>query len=427
MSKANDRDAETGGLARRLGTADAVVVGLSSMIGAGAFAAFAPAASAAGTGLLIGLGVAGVVAYCNAMSSASLAAQYPQSGGTYVYGRERLGHWWGFTAGWGFVIGKTASCAAMALTFATYVSSDYAKPLAVAAVVAFTMVNYFGVTKTAGVARALLVLTLLALAVVLVGIFGGGHLAVDHLGGAEQWAGGGLAGILQAAGLLFFAFAGYARIATMGEEVREPQRTIPRAIPVALAVALVVYAVVGVGALLVLGPTQLAASTAPLADATKVGTLAGLAPAASVGAAVASLGALLALITGIGRTTLAMSRNRDLPGWLSSVHPRYHVPHRAEIVLGVVVCVLVLLLDLRGAIGFSSFGVLVYYAIANAAAFTLPKDQRRIPRWLTVLGLIGCLVLAATLPWTSVVAGIAVGALGLAGRGFVLAHRARTR
>lgn len=265
------------------------------------------------------------------------------------------------------------------------------------------------------------------MAVVLVGIYGGGHLAVDHLGGAEQWVSGGVAGVLQAAGLLFFAFAGYARIATMGEEVREPQRTIPRAIPVALAMALVVYAVVGIGALLVLGPTRLAASTAPLADATKVGTLAGLAPAASVGAAVASLGALLALITGIGRTSLAMSRNRDLLGWLSSVHPRYHVPHRAEIVLGGVVCVLVLFLDLRGAIGFSSFGVLVYYAIANAAAFTLPEDQRRIPRWLTVVGLIGCLGLAAILPWTSVVAGIAVVALGLAGRGFALAHRARIR
>lgn len=425
MSKTNHRDADTGGLARRLGTADAVVIGLSSMIGAGVFAAFAPAAAAAGTGLLIGLAVAAVVAYCNAMSSASLAAQYPQSGGTYVYGRERLGHWWGFTAGWGFVIGKTASCAAMALTFASYVTSDYAAPLAVAAIVAFTVVNYFGVTKTAGVARVLLAVTLLALTAVLVAIFGGGHLAVDHLGTAEQWTSGGLLGILQAAGLLFFAFAGYARIATMGEEVRDPQRTIPRAIPVALALALVVYTVMGIGAVLVLGPTQLGASTAPLADATKAGALAGLAPAASIGAAVASLGALLALSTGIGRTTLAMSRNHDLPGWLSLVHPRYHVPHRAEIVLGVVVCVLVLTLDLRGAIGFSSFGVLVYYAIANASAFTLPPDQRHIPRWLTVLGLAGCLILAATLPWTSVVAGLAVFVLGLAGRGLIRARQAR--
>ena len=108
------------GLTRRLGTVDAVVIGLGSMIGAGVFSAFAPAAAAAGTGLLVGLGLAAVVAYCNATASAQLAAQYPTSGGTYVYGRERLGDWWGFLAGWGFVIGKTASCAAMALTFAAY-------------------------------------------------------------------------------------------------------------------------------------------------------------------------------------------------------------------------------------------------------------------------------------------------------------------
>lgn len=381
MSDTNHRSPETGGLARRLGTVDAVVIGLSSMIGAGVFAAFAPAAAAAGTGLLIGLAVAGVVAYCNATSSAALAAQYPESGGTYIYGRERLGHWWGFTAGWGFVIGKTASCAAMALTFASYLTTDYTKPLAAAAVIAFTAVNYFGVTKTAGLARILLAATLLALVVVLVGIFGGGQLSADHLGSAKQWTSGGILGILQAAGLLFFAFAGYARIATMGEEVRDPERTIPRAIPIALAIALVVYAMIGIGALLSLGPARLAASPAPLSDAARAGSLAALAPVATVGAAVASLGALLALITGIGRTTLAMARHHDLPSWLSAVHLRYHVPHRAEIVLGALVCVLVLTLDLRGAIGFSSFGVLVYYAIANASAFTLPPDQRHIPRW----------------------------------------------
>lgn len=392
------------------------------MIGAGVFAAFAPAAAAAGTGLLIGLVVAGVVAYCNASSSATLAAQYPHSGGTYIYGRERLGHWWGFAAGWGFIIGKTASCAAMALTFASYLTTDYAKPLATAAVIAFTAVNYFGVTKTAGLARILLALTLLALAVVLLGIFGGGTLNTHHLDSVEQWTSGGVAGIAQAAGLLFFAFAGYARIATMGEEVRSPERTIPRAIPVALVIALVVYAAVGFGVLLALGPAQLAGSVAPLADATRIGDLAVLVPAAGIGAAVASLGALLALITGIGRTTLAMARNHDLPGWLSTVHPRYHVPHRAEIVLGVIVCVLVLTLDLRGAIGFSSFCVLVYYAIANASAFTLPPNKRHIPRWLPAFGCFGCVALASTLPWISVVAGIVVFAIGLTGRAITRAR-----
>lgn len=420
MSGKDRRDdrGPTGGLARHLGTTDAVTIGLSSMIGAGVFAAFAPAAAAAGTGLLIGLAVAGAVAYCNAASSAALSAHYPVSGGTYIYGRKRLGNWWGFTAGWGFIIGKTASCAAMALTFASYVTAEYARPLAAAAVIVLTAVNYFGMTKTAGLARILLALTMLALAAVLVGMFGGGPLNAEHVGSAAQWTTGGVPGVLQAAGLLFFAFAGYARIATMGEEVRDPQRTIPRAILIALVIALALYIVVGIGVLLVLGPDRLATSVAPLAEAVQTGDLAGLSAAATAGAAMASLGALLALITGIGRTTLAMARNHDLPGWLSAVHPRYHVPHRAELVLGTVVCALMLTLDVRGAIGFSSFGVLVYYAIANASAFTLPAEKRRMPRWITVLGLLGCLALAATLPWASILAGLAVFAIGLGGRTF---------
>src|ERR1700758_5705674 len=136
---------EQPGLARRLGTADAVVIGLGSMVGAGVFAAFGPAAKAAGTGLLIGLGVAAVIAYCNATASAQLAAVYPTSGGTYVYGRERLGPWWGFIAGWGFVIGKSASCAAMALTVARYAvpGPQWAqRVIGVVAVVLLIALNY---------------------------------------------------------------------------------------------------------------------------------------------------------------------------------------------------------------------------------------------------------------------------------------------
>src|SRR5690606_21045634 len=111
-------------LARRLGTSDAVVIGLGPLIGAGGFTALGPAADAAGGGLLIGLALAAVVAYCNATSSAQLAALHPESGGSYVYGRRRLGHLWGFLAGWSFVVGKTASCAAMALTFGTYAAPE---------------------------------------------------------------------------------------------------------------------------------------------------------------------------------------------------------------------------------------------------------------------------------------------------------------
>nr|WP_281356927.1 APC family permease [Fodinicola acaciae] len=399
-------------LARRLGLGDAVVIGLGSMIGAGVFAAFGPAARAAGTGLLIGLAIAAVIAYCNATASAQLAAAYPTSGGTYVYGRERLGDWWGFTAGWGFVVGKTASCAAMALTFATYAVPGpwwLQRLVAVVAVVGLAALNYRGVTKTALVTRVLVAISVIALAVVVIGIAVSGQPSAANLGSLGV---GGPYGVLQAAGLIFFAFAGYARIATMGEEVRDPERTIPRAIPVALAITVVIYLVVAVAALLAIGPDRLAASPAPLATA--VGVV--LSPVVRAGAAFAALGALLALIAGIGRTTLAMARNRDLPGWLAAVHPRHRVPHHAEIALAIVVSVLVLAGDLRGVIGFSSFGVLIYYAIANTAAYTQPAEQRRWPRALNVFGLIGCLVLVAALPWQSVVAGLAMFAVGLIGR-----------
>jgi APA family basic amino acid/polyamine antiporter len=396
------------------------------MIGAGVFAAFGPAARAAGTGLLLGLVIAGVVAYCNATASAQLAAVYPTSGGTYIYGRERLGDWWGFAAGWGFVIGKTASCAAMALTFASYVVPGpwWAQRLvAVAGVLGLAALDYRGVTKTAIVTRILVVVTLVALTVVVVGIAADGGASTSHLGGLSALDHGGVYGVLQAAGLLFFAFAGYARIATMGEEVRDPERTIPRAIPIALAVTVVVYLIVGVAALLAAGPDRLAAAPAPLIDAVRAAGSGWVVPIVRVGAALASLGALLALIAGVGRTCLAMARHRDLPGWLAAVHPRFHVPHRAEVALAVVVSILVLTADLRAVIGFSSLGVLVYYGIANASAFTQPADQRRWPRHRNILGMVGCAALVATLPISSVIAGLGMFAVGLSGRLLVRSRR----
>ncbi|MFG1643498.1 APC family permease [Amycolatopsis sp. NPDC049252] len=424
------RSDSSGVLARRLGTGDAVVIGLGSMIGAGVFAAFGPAARAAGTGLLIGLAIAAVIAYCNATASAQLAAAYPTSGGTYVYGRERLGDWWGFTAGWGFVVGKTASCAAMALTFATYAVPGpwwAQRAVAVAAVLGLAALNYRGVTKTALLTRILVGTSLTALAAVVIGIAAGGRAGPANLGGWASLGSGGVYGILQAAGLLFFAFAGYARIATMGEEVRDPRRTIPRAIPIALFITVAVYLVVAVAALLAAGPDRLAATAAPLTAAVQAAGAGGLEPVVRAGAALAALGALLALIAGIGRTSLAMARHRDLPGWLAAVHPRYRVPHHAEIALAVVVGVVVAFADLRGVIGFSSFGVLIYYAIANTAAFTQPREQRRWPRWLNLLGVLGCLVLVATLPWPSVLAGVVMFAVGLIGRAVVLRARSRSR
>ncbi|MDT0142142.1 APC family permease [Microbacterium sp. PRC9] len=409
-------------LQRRLGLGDAVFIGLGSMVGAGVFAVWAPAADAAGTGLLIGLAIAAVVAFGNATSSAQLAAAHPTSGGTYAYGRAELGPWWGFVAGWGFVIGKIASCAAMALTFAAYAApAGWERPVAIAAVVALTAVNWFGVTRTAGAARVIVVISLGALAAAVTAAFSAGSTP-DWFTAGTVWAGGGY-GILQSAGLLFFAFAGYARIATMGEEVRDPRRVIPRAIVIAFLIALAVYAVVAVAVLSALGPVAVAASTAPVADAAAQSGWAWIDVVVRIGAAAASLGALLALIAGVSRTAFAMSRERDLPGFLDAVHPRWHVPHRAELVAAAIVVVLVAFVDLRGAIGFSSFGVLLYYFVANVAASRQRGNARRYPVVLQIIGAIGCLVLAITLPWQSVVAGAVVVAVGVAYRVLRLRRR----
>ena len=412
------------GLARRLGTFDAVIIGLGSMLGAGVFAAFSPAAAVAGAGLLIGLAVAALVAYCNATASAQLAAEYPTSGGTYIYGRERLGPWWGFIAGWGFVIGKTASCAAMALTFAAYVAPPaWGRPAAIAAVIILATVNYYGITRTAALTKIIIAVVLTTLALVVTASLSGTNGTASV--GSWDLLAGGWYGILQSAGLLFFAFAGYARIATMGEEVRDPERVIPRAILTALTIAVSIYLVVGASIMVALGPAGVAASPAPLAAAVEAAGWGWADLPVRLGAGAAALGALLALIAGVSRTTLAMARENDLPRWLAAVHERHQVPHHAEIAVAGLVCVLILVTDLRSAIGFSSFGVLLYYLIANMAAYTQSTDRRRFPRILQIIGILGCGILAITLPMSAVLGGAVVFAVGIGYRALRVRIRRR--
>ncbi|TWS18415.1 APC family permease [Tsukamurella asaccharolytica] len=371
------------------------------MIGAGVFVVFAPAAAAAGSALFLGLAIAALIAYCNASSSARLAARYPQSGGTYVYGRERLGPFWGHLAGWSFVVGKSASCAAMALTVGHYAWPGQAHAVAAGAVVALTALNVAGVERSARVARVVVALVLAVLVGVAVAAVTSGTAAPSRI---VDGAAAGPLGVLQAAGLLFFAFAGYARIATLGEEVRDPERTLPRAIFLALGVALGVYALVGVVLVAVLGIDGLATSGAPVADAARAAGF----PVAlvTVTACIAALGALLALLLGVSRTALAMARDGHLPRALATVDEARRVPVYAELAVGAVVTVVAATADLGAAIGFSSFAVLVYYAVANASAWTLDGAVRS--RIVPAVGLVGCLVVALSLPAGSVSAGVVV-------------------
>lgn len=399
-------------LKRQLGGFDATTVGIGSMIGAGVFVVFAPAAAAAGSLLPVAVAVAAVIAYANAAASAQLAAVHPVSGGTYTYGRRQLGEWPGFLAGWSFITGKLASCAAMALTFGLYAAPGFEKAAGVAAVAALTAVNLLGVTRTAMMTRIIVSLVVPVLAFVIVVAFS--REAND--GGASP---AGPTGVLQAAGLMFFAFAGYARIATMGEEVREPARNIPRAIFGALGFTLALYLLLAFGLLRAVGPDALADSAAPLtevfAGGQSIPTL-----AVAIAAALASLGALLALISGIARTTLAMAREGDLPRVLGSVSPRRATPFVAELAIAVVVVALLLGTDVLTVVGFSSFGVLLYYAVANLSALTLAARPWYAPRALNVLGVLGCLVLAFTLPAQSVLTMTGILLVGVLGRAAVV-------
>jgi APA family basic amino acid/polyamine antiporter len=408
-----------GKLKRQLGLADAVVIGVGSMIGAGVFVAWGPAARSAGNGLIIGLVIAGAVAFCNATSSAQLAAIHPESGGTYVYGRRQLGPIWGYLAGWGFVVGKTASCAAMALAVGAYLWPEYERWVAASAVVMITLVNLGGLTRTVAVTRLLLVVSLAALTTVVVTGWSGDDTTLDRLAPIDS----DFHGILQSAGFLFFAFAGYARIATLGEEVRDPTVTIPKAIPRALMMVLAIYAIVGVTVLAVVPIEILAGSQAPLRLIAQLDGSNGAATVVRLGAGFAALGVLLNLIPGVSRTALAMARRHELPHVFAHIDERRSLPLRAELTVAAVVVVLVVVVNLRSAIAISGVAVLTYYAITNAAALTLNADQRRWPRPIAVLGLVGCVVLVLALPWESVIVGASVLAIGVALRTIALHHQ----
>ena len=390
-------------LSRELSLSDAVVLGLGSMMGAGIFASLGPAAQSAGAGLIVSVFLAATAAFLNATSVAQLAALFPESGGAYVYGRKQWGPFTGFLAGWAFVIGKSASCAAMALTFAHYMVPQHPSLTAAALLLALTAINYFGIQKTVFATRWLVagVLATLALTLALPWFSDPSELQPFTSPFSSGWT-----GVFEGAGLLFFAFAGYARIATLGEEVREPRRTIPKAIALALGMTFVVYLLV-VGTVLAFLPLSSIASGSQA-------TLAMLVESSSFpqwtflvrwGAGLASLSVLLSLIAGISRTLFAMGSQKDMPRFLAAVHPKYKVPHRAELTIGLLLSLLVTTTDLRSAIGFSSFAVLLYYAIANTSAIRLKNKQRFYPQLFAFAGLGICLALAFSLPTSSVVRG----------------------
>lgn len=398
-------------LKRDLNLLAAVAVGLGAIIGAGIFVVTGVAAGIAGASFLIGLLIAGLVATFNALSSAQLAATYPQSGGTYEYGHQVLKPAFGFAAGWMFLASKLAAGGTVALGFAHYLSALIPglpeRPVAIAAVLLLTLVNYFGIQKTGLLNTAIVSVSVLSLLTFVIA-----GIPSINLQNLQPFAPAGWGGILRSAALLFFAYTGYARLATLGEEVREPRKTIPRAIIMALTIAAALYAAVAFVAVANLGATGMAASPSPIEAAAKAFIWPQVSEMVAIGATTAMLGVLLSQILGISRMIFAMARRGDLPSALAHVHPVHAVPDRGIFLTAAAMLLVILFGTLEVIVATAAFTILLYYSIANLAAFRMRLEDRLYPRWIPVLGFISCLVLAATLELNVILSGLGLLALG---------------
>jgi basic amino acid/polyamine antiporter, APA family len=428
-------EAEAGELRRVVGLPGAVLMGLGSIVGTGLFVSLGIAAGVAGSGILLALPLAALLALFNGLSSAQLAAVHPVSGGTYEYGYRVLTPALGFSAGWMFLLAKSASAATAALGLAGYLLlaggvADGARLRTVLAgglVVLLTVLVAGGIRRSNRTNGVVVGITLAVFVVFLgAGIPRVVQVFVDRaLDGAGTGALAGLTvegpgALLHATALLFVAYTGYGRIATLGEEVRDPGRTIPRAIWITLVAVGLLYTGVAAVALATLGPDAFARSTeetaAPLREVARALGVPGLTFLVALAAITAMVGVLLNLLLGLSRVALAMGRRRDLPGVLARVDVASGSPRVAVAMVGAVILALVLLGDIRTIWSFSAFTVLIYYGITNLAALRLPSDARRYPRWVAVLGLVGCLFLAFQVDMRVWVVGSVLLAAGLAFR-----------
>ncbi len=417
-------------LSRVLGTREAVLLGLGSILGTGVFVSLGIAAGVAGPGLILAIPIAAAVATCNGLSSAQLAASHPVSGGTYEYGYRYLTPALGFTAGWMFLCAKTASAATAALGLSGYIvnalgatDAIWRLPVALSCVGVLTMVILSGMRtssrwNTVVVSTTLIALGLLVLVGLVRGAGGAVRMATIFPSGGGNGPGGAWGPIFHGTALMFVAFTGYGRIATLGEEVAEPKHTIPKAVILTLLAALGIYLAVGWIAIGTLGSARLARATAesaaPLEAVARGLASPGLTTAVAVGAIAAMAGVLLNLLLGLSRVALAMGRRGDLPGVFSRVDRQQTTPAPAVALTAVLVAGLVLLRDVRVTWSFSAFTVLIYYAITNLAALRLPANQRRYPRGIAVIGLLSCLFLAVWVDPVIFQAGLALLIVGFA-------------
>jgi APA family basic amino acid/polyamine antiporter len=416
-----------GRLARVVEVPGAVLLGLGSILGTGVFVSLGLAAGVAGPAVVLAVVLAAGVAACNGLSSAQLAARHPVSGGTYEYGYRELSPALGFTAGWLFLLAKSASAATAALGLAGYLLTGFGfEPtraaitgLGLVAVVTLTAVVAGGIGRSNRVNAVMVGVTIAALVAFVLGA------APAAAGGAAArftpFLGGGVGDLLHATALMFVAYTGYGRIATLGEEVRDPRRTIPRAIIATLFVTMLLYVAVvsvGVGAVGADGLAEATrASAAPLEVVARDLGLPAVAAIVAVGAVTAMVGVLLNLLLGLSRVLLAMARRGDMPRTFGRIDEASSSPVRAVVAVGVVIALLALTGSVTTTWTFSAFTVLVYYALTNAAALRLAPEHRLFPRWVSWLGFASCLGLAFWVEPVYWAAGLGLIVLGLGWHG----------
>ena len=394
-------------LQRVVGLPGAILMGLGSIMGAGVFVTLGLGEQIAGPSMLLALALAAVVAICNGLSSAQLAANHPVSGGTYEYGHRWLTPSLGFTAGWMFLCAKAASAATAALGFAMYLAPDYVLPVSLATVAGLTVITLTGMQRSNAVNAVIVsavLLTLLAFVAV-------GAPALRTKGELLQpfFDANRLPELFEATALMFVAYTGYGRIATLGEEVREPRRTIPIAIILTLGLSTLLY--LGVSAVSLAHADGQGFQSLILIAEKMGGTALGI--ALTAGAALALVSVLLNLLLGLSRVALAMGRRGDLPKATARVTESSKVPAAATLLVSAVIAGLVCIGDMKLTWSFSAFTVLIYYAVTNLCAIRLKTKERLYPASISYLGLLSCLSLAFFVEWRVILTGLGLIAFGL--------------
>lgn len=418
-----------GELTRSLGTGGAVFLGLGSIVGTGIYVSVGIAAGIAGPGVLFAIAIAALVAACNGLSSAQLAAIHPVSGGTYEYANRQLNPIFGFSAGWMFLFAKSASAATAALGFAGYllglfgiVDRLWSVAIALLLVVLVTALVAGGIRRSSrtnvllvsvavGVLVFFVVLSLVTPEDLRVGTPFRSIFAASDIGG--------LSGVLRAAAIMFVAYTGYGRVATLGEEVRAPERTIPRAIIVTVSFTMLLYLAVAAAGIRLVGSEGLAGAVGrgarPLEAAARASGFQAAPLIVAVGALTALVGVVLNLILGLSRVVLAMARRGDMPRGLGKVATSAEAanPIRSVLVTGFLVGAITLVGNVGLTWTFSAFTVLIYYALANLSALTVGREGRFVPRAVSLVGLLACLGLAVFVPLRELLAGLSVLAVGI--------------